>query len=174
MATGKPTKDRQIDFRKLLEEAVIKPGIVMKAYSLFWNYSLGNQLLALIQAAERGIALGPIASYNKWRELGRQVRRGEKAIVLCRPVTVKRSSTEAGTDGEERDTEKTFTRFVFRAYWFFLSQTEGQDYQAQAVPDWDRERAFSALEVSLIPFTMTNGNCQGLRQRARDRYKPGG
>jgi len=34
----------------------------MKAYSLFWNYSLGNQLLALIQAEMRGILLGPIAS----------------------------------------------------------------------------------------------------------------
>jgi hypothetical protein len=29
----------------------------MHAYSLFWNYSLGNQILALIQANHRGIAL---------------------------------------------------------------------------------------------------------------------
>ena len=161
MAISKPTKDRQVHFRELLEEAVTKPGTVMKAYSLFWNYSLGNQLLALVQAAERGIALGPIASYNRWRELGRQVRRGEKGIVLCRPVTVKRTATESTTDGDDSQTDKIFTRFVFRAYWFFLSQTEGEDYQTPAVPDWNREGAFSALDVSAIPFTMMDGNCQG-------------
>src|SRR5437016_10245417 len=100
MAISKPTKDRaEIHFEQLLEEAVTKPGTVMKAYSLFWNYSLGNQLLALIQAAQREIPLGPIASYNKWQELGRQVRRGEKAIVLCRPITVKGKSTETAAEG---------------------------------------------------------------------------
>ena len=66
MATLEPTKDRsEVHFRQLLNEAVNKPGTVMKAYSLFWQYRLGNQLLALIQAAERGLTVGPIASYNK-------------------------------------------------------------------------------------------------------------
>ena len=110
MATLEPTKDRsEVHFRQLLNEAVTKPGTVMKAYSLFWQYSLGNQLLALIQAAERGLTVGPIASYNKWHELGRQVRRGEKAIVLCRPVTMKRKATETDAEGIERETEATFT-----------------------------------------------------------------
>ena len=63
----------QVQFRRLLQEAVSKPGTLMKAYSLFWNYSLGNQILALIQANNRGIALGPIASFNRWKELGRHV-----------------------------------------------------------------------------------------------------
>lgn len=167
MAIPKSSKERsEIHFQQLLEEAVTKPGTVMKAYSLFWNYSLGNQLLALIQAAQRDIPLGPIASYNKWQELGRQVRRGEKAIVLCRPITGKRKSTETEAEGDEPETAKTFTRFVFRAYWFFLSQTDGQDYQTPPVPDWDRSRALSILDVQEIPFTMMAGNCQGY---AKDR-----
>ncbi len=33
----------------LLMEAVNKPGLIMDAYSAFWNYSLGNQILALVQ-----------------------------------------------------------------------------------------------------------------------------
>ena len=33
----------------LLIEAVNKPGLIMKAYSNFHSYSLGNQLLALVQ-----------------------------------------------------------------------------------------------------------------------------
>ena len=42
------------------------------------------------EANARGIPLGPIASFNRWKELGRHVKRGEKAIELCMPVTLKR------------------------------------------------------------------------------------
>src|SRR5438034_3707306 len=115
MANAQPTERREeIQFHQLLEEAVTKPGTLMKAYSLFWNYSLGNQILAYIQANRRGIALGPIASFNRWKELGRYVKRGEKAIELCMPVTCKRTVTEQGPDGNEIETEATFKRFVIR------------------------------------------------------------
>jgi len=88
-------------FAKIYTEAVTKPGTLMKAYSLFWNYSLGNQMLAMMQAHNRGIALGPIASFNRWKDLGRYVKRGEKAIELCMPVTVKHTVKESGPDGVE-------------------------------------------------------------------------
>src|SRR5213594_4341480 len=105
MATTQPTeRHEEIQFRQLLEEAVTKPGTLMKAYSLFWNYSLGNQILALFQANRRGISLGPIASFNRWKEIGRHVKRGEKAITLCMPVTSKRIVTEKGVEGKEQET----------------------------------------------------------------------
>jgi antirestriction protein ArdC len=161
MATLNPIKhpSEQVQFKKLLEEAVTKPGTLMKAYSLFWNYSLGNQILALIQADRRGIALGPIASFNRWKELGRHVKRGEKAIELCMPITAKRTVKEQGEDGHE--VEVIFKRFVFRRNWFMLSQTDGADYVPPAIPAWDRARALAALNVEEIPFEMMNGNCQG-------------
>src|SRR6478752_5434733 len=113
MADTKPTeRHEEIQFRQLLDEAVTKPGTLMWAYSLFWNYSLGNQILALIQANRRGIALGPIASFNRWKELGRHVRRGEKAIELCMPVMSKRTVKEKGEDGSEKEFEIVFKRFV--------------------------------------------------------------
>ena len=128
MAIAQPTeRHEEIQFRQLLEEAVTKPGTLMRAYSLFWNYSLGNQILALIQANRRGIALGPIASFNRWKELGRHVKRGEKAIELCMPVMCKRTITEQGQDGNETETEITFKRFVFRRNWFMLSQPMGRN-----------------------------------------------
>src|SRR5215831_14398437 len=98
MADTKPTeRQEEIQFCQLLDEAVTKPGTLMRAYSLFWTYSLGNQILALIQANRRGIGLGPIASFNRWKELGRHVKRGEKAIELCMPVTCKRTIKEDST-----------------------------------------------------------------------------
>jgi antirestriction protein ArdC len=162
MATTQPTeRHEEIQFRQLLDEAVRKPGTLMRAYSLFWNYSLGNQILALIQANNRGIPLGPIASFNRWKELGRHVKRGEKAIELCMPVTCKRTVNEKREDGTETETEVTFKRFVFRLNWFMLSQTDGAEYHMPAIPAWDRARALQTLNVEEIPFEMVNGNCQG-------------
>ncbi len=37
----------------LLIEAVTKPGLIMKAYSVFHQYSVGNQILALVQCQMR-------------------------------------------------------------------------------------------------------------------------
>src|SRR3989449_4299088 len=162
MANSQPTeRQTDIQFRQLLEEAVTKPGTLMRAYSLFWNYSLGNQILALVQADQRSIPLGPIASFNRWKELGRHVKRGEKAIELCMPVTCKRTVKEEGPNGNEAETEVTFKRFVFRRNWFMLSQTDGAEYQTPAIPTWDRSRALQTLNVEEIPFAMMNGNCQG-------------
>jgi antirestriction protein ArdC len=162
MADCKPTeRHEEIQFRQLLEEAVTKPGTLMKAYSLFWNYSLGNQILALVQANRRNIPLGPIASFNRWKELGRYVRRGERAIELCMPVTCKRTVKEDDADGNDGETEITYKRFVFRRNWFMLSQTDGKDYVPPAIPSWDRARALATLGVDEIPFEMMNGNCQG-------------
>jgi N-terminal domain of anti-restriction factor ArdC len=163
MADTKPTeRHEEIQFRQLLDEAVTKPGTLMRAYSLFWNYSLGNQILALIQANRRGIALGPIASFNRWKELGPYVKRGEKAIELCMPVTCKRTFKEQGEDGNEAETEITFKRFVFRRNWFMLSQTDGAAYQVPAIPAWDRARALQRLNVEEIQLS---GICEGPTDR---------
>ncbi len=173
MANSKPTeRHEEIQFRQLLDEAVSKPGTLMRAYSLFWNYSLGNQILALIQAHKRGIPLGPIASFNRWKELGRHVKRGEKAIELCMPVTCKRTVSEQGPDGIQAETEVTFKRFVFRRNWFTLSQTDGADYTLPAIPAWDRARALQTLNVDEIPFEMLNGNCQGYAKGRRIAINP--
>ena len=64
----------------LLVEAVNKPGLIMDAYSAFWNYSVGNQILALIQCQLRGLQPGPINTFPKWQTLGRVVKRGERLI----------------------------------------------------------------------------------------------
>jgi antirestriction protein ArdC len=149
-------------FTDLLRSAVEDPGIVSTAYRQFHSYSIGNQLLAWSQCMTRGIPPGPLATYQRWRELGRYVRKGQRAITLCRPVTVKRS--KAATDGT--DEPATVTWFVYKAYWFVLAQTEGGDPPALEVPAWDSSRALTALDVTEVPFDSTNGNVLGF---ARDR-----
>jgi len=86
-----------VSFAALLEQAVSEPGIISSAYSAFHNYSFGNILLAAAQCSTRGIAFGPIATFPRWKALGRHVRRGEKALTLCQPVTIRRKADEAVT-----------------------------------------------------------------------------
>jgi hypothetical protein len=67
------TYDQNASFAALLRSAVDEPGRIHQAYFAFHGYSLGNQILALVQCAERGIGPGPIASFNRWKERGRFV-----------------------------------------------------------------------------------------------------
>ena len=156
-------------FADLLNRALDEPGIVSRAYSAFHGYSIGNQLLALVQCAERGITPGPIATFMGWKEKGRYVRKGEKAITLCQPVTTKRKGKDDQpiTDASDDRKPETFTRFIYRPNWFVLAQTDGQDVEPMPIPAWDRLRALETLGVVEEPFTGTDGNCQGYaRQRS--------
>ena len=152
-------------FAALLETAVTEPGILSQAYQQFHSYSLGNQLLAMAQCHERGIAPGPMATYPRWRQLGRQVKKGEKALTLCMPITIKRRGAADAGDVDP-DEPEAFTTFVYKPRWFVLSQTDGDALPEVEIPSWDRDTALDALDVQEIPFEHTDGNCLGLA-RAR-------
>ena len=158
---------------ELLRSATTQPGVLNEAYSAFWNYSMGNQILALEQCRMRGIEPGPLASYRKWQELGCQVRRGEKALALWMPITIRRPKTEDESDRDLQDNRVKFaTGFVVRRNWFVLSQTDGRDFTPPSLPTWDRERALAVLEIRLVPFAMIDGNCQGYAQRREIAINP--
>src|SRR5438067_2520787 len=123
-------------FAALLESAVNDPGILSTAYRAFHDFSLANQLLAWAQCLARGIQPGPMATFQRWRKLGRHVRRGEKALILCRPVTVKPQPTDEG----DADQAAVFTRFVYIPRWFVLAQTDGEPMPEPPTPWWDKER----------------------------------
>ena len=156
---SRPTK---MAFADLLQSVVDEPGTLSHAYQQFHNYSLGNQLLALFQCHERSITPGPMATYPRWKELGRHVKRGEKALTLCMPATIKRKNE---TTDDETD-EQLYTRFVYIARWFVLAQTEGEPLPEPDTPTWDKSRALDLLNIQEIPFDATDGNCLGY---ARDR-----
>jgi hypothetical protein len=139
---------------ELLHAAVIKPGLLLKAYSLFHNYSLGNQLAAMMQCGIRGIEPGPINTYQGWIGLKRQVKKGEKALWLCMPLTAKKQN-EQGVD------ERFIRAFVWKPRWFVLSQTEGEPIEMPCLPGWDKETALEKLQISQVEFEHLNGNVMG-------------
>lgn len=163
---------RTVDWTALLIDAVNKPGLISSAYQLFWRYSVGNQILALFQCLIRKIEPGPIHTYRGWLKLGRQVRKGEKAIILVMPVQIKRRRHETPPEGALVETESsagscvnagdvTFTKFIERPFWFVLSQTDGDPVQTDTAADWDEATALDVLSIERVPFNYTDGNCQG-------------
>ncbi len=151
----------ELRWAELLAAAVREPGTVARCYSIFWSYSLGNQLAALSQCQTRGIQPGPINTYAGWQTLGRQVRKGQRAIWLCQPLTCKRRGDDADDEGD------VYTRFVWKPRWFVLAQTDGADYTRPAPPCWDAARCLATLGVREEPFTQLDGNCQGYSKPGR-------
>jgi hypothetical protein len=146
-------------FADLLARAVSEPGQIHSAYSAFHGYSLGNQLLALFECHARGLEPGPLATFPAWKDRGRHVMKGQKAITLCMPITCKRRPTD--DDASQDDAPQTFTRFIYRPRWFTLAQTEGETFAAPELPEWSKGRALETLNVTEEPFACLDGNVQG-------------
>jgi hypothetical protein len=156
----------QFKWADMLKEAVTQPGLILKAYSAFHNYSIGNQFAALLQCLRRGIEAGPIDTYKGWTDKGRQVRKGEKAIWLCMPLTRTKKNEQTG----EKD--EFITCFVWKPRWFVLSQTDGEPVPMPEIPDWQADRALSVLGIQQIPFTITDGNTQGYARNRQVAVSP--
>jgi hypothetical protein len=77
----------------------------------------------------RGLQPGPINTFPRWKDLGRFVKRGERALTLCMPITCKRREGDSGE-------EQTFTSFVYKARWFTLGQTDRQELEPITIPKW--------------------------------------
>lgn len=105
--------------------------VTKKAYQGF------NVLNLLLSAQVQGYPAGLWASYNQWRSVGAQVRKGEKAttIILFKPVT----KTEKGEDGEA-DKTKTFP--ILKSWSVFnVAQVDGEiaeKYQVTTAPTGSR------------------------------------
>ena len=164
--------DLNVSWQKILHDAIHTPGTISEAYSRFHNYSVGNQLLALMQCNARGLQPGPIATFMRWKELGRHVRKGEKALTLCMPVSCKAKHTERDEQGKETEQETAFTRFVYRNNWFVLAQTEGAEYQPEPLPTWDESLALATLEIERVGFDDLDGNTQGYASGRRVTINP--
>lgn len=135
------------DYNNYLQQILGNPAKLSDCYRMFHNYSFLNQFLAAMQLEQ----IEPINTYKGWQALGRQVKKGSKAIALRMPVTIK---------GETEEDNKTI--FIMRNNWFAYSQTEGADYKP-VLPEIKANLAAitEKLGLKLIPFKQISGNCQG-------------
>jgi antirestriction protein ArdC len=150
---------KTVAWSSMLQDAVTQPGVISSCYQAFHNYSIGNQLLAYGQLQARNMGLSPLATYKRWSELGRQVKKGEKAIALVMPVTINKKDDAGAKTGE------CFQWFTLKNNWFSLDQTEGTEYNPEPViPAWCKVKALETLQITEVRFDSPNGNSQGYAQ----------
>lgn len=136
-------------WEELLRDAVENPGKLLAAYTAFHNYSFGNALLALEQCARRNLQPGQLTTYRGWIEHKRQVRKGETGITLCMPMPFKRTASNELTEQESTNSQTGYT-FRFRAYWFVLAQTEGEETFVEPIPCFDLDTGLENLRIQRI------------------------
>lgn len=101
----------------------------LETIAKFHDYSLGNILLILAQKQDAR----RVAGYKTWQELGRQVKKGERGIMIlapCMPAKGKKPEPppEPPEEPEEELPELEPQPLYFRVvYVFDISQTEGKE-----------------------------------------------
>jgi antirestriction protein ArdC len=102
----------------------------------FHNYSFGNVMAIAMQKPEAV----RVAGFHAWKELGRNVKKGEKGIRILAPMIGKKAEAEAG------QAEPSTRVYGFRGvYVFDISQTEGKELPSFAKVSGEAGRTLEAL-----------------------------
>ncbi len=94
--------------RELLTSEGWKRWVRVRSTTSLGRYSLRNQWLISSECAKRGITPTHVAGFRAWLALNRVVRKGERAIYILAPVSVKNRDA----DGEDTGERRTFFRSV--------------------------------------------------------------
>lgn len=162
----------------------------LKFASKFTDYSARNTMLINLQRPDATL----VAAYGKWKQLGRQVEKGETGISILAPVTYKTNNVleverpavdEFGNqlyndDGTEKveTVEKPLTGLAFKkVYVFDVSQTSGKeipDPVGELTGDIDasrKEAVFAALKKvadAEFEFRDIQGGAKGYYSAAKN------
>lgn len=145
----------------------------ISAMSKFHHYSFGNAFLILMQNP----AASNVAGFNTWKRLGRQVKRGEKGIMILAPcnfsayleidkIDPKTGQVVIGPDGNPLTEKKPISPNRFKiAHVFDLSQTEGKELPQIGVHELSGEvEDFSAMYdrlTALCPLPVVQEDFSG-------------
>lgn len=136
---------QEIKWNDLVNKALTIQGSLGNTYNRFYSYSFGNQILLMWQGV-----VEPVATYKKWQELGRQVKKGSKAKAILQPVINQDETGETEIKG-----------FFMRNCLFGLSETTGDEIKLPEIQKWNKDTALKNLKIKEIPFKRIDGNVQG-------------
>ena len=114
----------------------------------FHHYSAGNILLIRLQAPEAS----RVAGYQRWKQLGRQVKLGEQGIKILVPHVHKQTDEETGE-------EERIVRNFGLGTVFDVSQTEGKSLPEPPVAQEIRESSDAGMTLfqHLMRFVQGEG-----------------
>lgn len=112
----------------------------------FHQYSFGNLMLIAMQKPDATY----VAGFNRWKELGRFVKKGESGIAILAPVTYRKPHDNPEQSEDLDDSVEARARVVraFRVVHVFdISQTAGKDLPTFAKVEGDPGGKLELLEL---------------------------
>ncbi len=100
---------------------------MLKVASKFHRYSFNNHLMIFLQRPDATV----VAGFNRWKSLGRFVKKGEKGIAIFAPCKYKTTIEDESGDEQVIHSIRGFCI----VHVFDISQTEGDE-----LPDLDAVR----------------------------------
>lgn len=113
-------KDLATALQQGKSDALVK---YLEMLSRFHNYSFGNCILIAMQMPNAT----NVAGFQRWKSMGRYVKKDEKGIGILAPLAYRRRKDEQPEDGKEPDDRPSSTLRGFRVVHVFdVSQTDGE------------------------------------------------
>jgi hypothetical protein len=140
-------RTRTVPWRTLLDEALTAPGNLTGVYYRFHDYSLINMMLFRAQGIHE-----PVASFSRWKILGRHVVRGARAKEVIVPILIHEPAPEDETLEDKRERVARLIGFKVVRAVFSLSDTDGPELPPQPTPGWDLQQAVDKLGIREVPF----------------------
>ena len=113
-----------------------------------------------------------MAGYRTWKKLGRQVKKGEKAIRILAPIVRWKKCQEKQEDQQDNEEEDPVT-FFKTAYIFDVSQTDGQPLAEFAKISgnpgeyFDRLKGYVASQGIKLEYSNSIGRAEGFSAKGR-------
>lgn len=149
------------DWRRTLERmAILGPTSINR-------FSFRNIMLLIAQKPEVRHA----ATFNAWREKGRNVKRGEKGLTVLRPRIIKKESAPSAS-GAEAEAQTRLAGFSYLTV-FDINQTEGEALPEQVQPKViDTPEGFELTANTLREVVAALPGISGITLRAREATDP--
>lgn len=125
----------------------------------FTEYSVNNRWLIFSQCMKKGLAPQKVASYTTWKKLHHQVKKGEKAIKIFAPCTVKKVEVNTNVPATPEELQalesmesKEGTIYMFKVVSVFeLKQTEGDPLSITEAPQITWQQAIKEAKQIAFP-----------------------
>lgn len=125
----------------------------------FTEYSVNNRWLIFSQCMKKGLAPQKVASYTTWKKLHHQVKKGEKAIKIFAPCTVKKVDVNTNVPATPEELQalesmesKEGTIYMFKVVSVFeLKQTEGDPLSITEAPQITWQQAIKEAKQIAFP-----------------------
>lgn len=145
--------------------------------SKFHDYSFRNCLLIAIQRPEAT----HVAGFNRWKDLGRFVKKGEKGIAILAPLVYRKQQDEANLNQQSQDDcdNAQVLRGFKVVHVFDVAQTEGQELPRFASPNGEPGEKLWQLEALIrnqgiaLTYDVIPGGADGVSRGGDIIVRPG-